>query len=132
MSTLRNDLLASLKAMDAAKIARPFSSRMDEAEIDEVLAAGVRDNGIGMVGPAAVTRGAGRGESCSSESEASAAHPANGLAAGADRPAGRVVRVAPEALEQQRIPKAAHEMAKGYFRNLRDQTSKDPKRGDKP
>ena len=39
---------------------------------------------------------------------------------------------APEALEQQRIPKAAREMAKGYFRNLRDQTSKDPKREEKP
>ncbi len=25
---------------------------------------------------------------------------------------------APEAIEQQRIPKAAREMAKGYFRNL--------------
>jgi hypothetical protein len=45
-------------------------------------------------------RGAGSGEWCSSESEASAVHRANGLAAGAGRPAGRVFRVAPEALEQ--------------------------------
>jgi hypothetical protein len=45
-------------------------------------------------------RGAERGEWCSSESEASAVHRANGLAAGAGRPAGRVFRVAPEALEQ--------------------------------
>ena len=51
-------------------------------------------------------RGAGSGEWCSSGSEASAAHRANGLpAAGAGRPAGRVFRVAPEALEhlQRRI-----------------------------
>jgi hypothetical protein len=50
--------------------------------------------------------GAGRGEWCSSESEASAAHRANGLpAADAGRPAGRVFHVAPEALEhlQRRI-----------------------------
>lgn len=45
-------------------------------------------------------RGAGRGEWRSSESEAAAAHPANGLAAGADQPGGRVFRVAPEALEE--------------------------------
>ena len=51
-------------------------------------------------------RGAGRGEWCSSEREASAAHRSNGLpAAGADRPAGRVFRVAPEEFEhlQRRI-----------------------------
>ncbi len=39
---------------------------------------------------------------------------------------------APEALEQQRIPKAAREMAKGYFRNLRDQHSKESKSAEKP
>jgi hypothetical protein len=33
---------------------------------------------------------------------------------------------APEAIEQQRIPKAAQEMAKGYFQKLREQTEKDP------
>ena len=51
-------------------------------------------------------RAAGGGERCSSESEASAAHRANGSpAAGADRPAGRVFGVAPEGLEdlQRRI-----------------------------
>ena len=51
-------------------------------------------------------RAAGRGEWRSSESEASAAHRSNGLpAAGAGRPAGPVVRVAPEELEhlQRRI-----------------------------
>ena len=51
-------------------------------------------------------REAGSGEWCSSESEASAAHRANGLpAVGAGRPAGRVFRVAPEELEhlQRRI-----------------------------
>ena len=39
---------------------------------------------------------------------------------------------APEALEQQRIPKAAREMAKGYFRNLRDRNSNDAKTDSKP
>ena len=49
---------------------------------------------------------AGRGEWRSSERKASAAHRSNGLpAAGADRPAGRVFRVAPEEFEhlQRRI-----------------------------
>jgi hypothetical protein len=39
---------------------------------------------------------------------------------------------APEAVEQQRIPKAAREMAKGYFRNLRYQNDKEQKPQDKP
>lgn len=31
---------------------------------------------------------------------------------------------APEAIEQQRIPKAAREMAKGYFQRMREQADK--------
>lgn len=38
---------------------------------------------------------------------------------------------APEAIEQQRIPKAARDMAKGYFRNLGGQGDKAPKKADK-
>jgi len=34
---------------------------------------------------------------------------------------------APEAIEQQRIPKAAQEMAKGYFQKMREQTEKEQK-----
>jgi hypothetical protein len=34
---------------------------------------------------------------------------------------------APEAIEQQRIPKAAQEMAKGYFRKMREQAERDQK-----
>lgn len=37
---------------------------------------------------------------------------------------------APEAIEQQRIPKAARDVAKGYFRNLGGQ--KEPEKKDKP
>jgi hypothetical protein len=39
---------------------------------------------------------------------------------------------APEAIEQQRIPKAARDMAKGYFRNLGDQKAPTPKPDNKP
>lgn len=40
---------------------------------------------------------------------------------------------APEAIDQQRIPKAAREMAKGYFRNLGGQNDKPPvKENEKP
>src|SRR6516162_8398305 len=38
---------------------------------------------------------------------------------------------APEAIEQQRIPRAARDMAKGYFRNLAG-TSEQPKAGANP
>lgn len=34
---------------------------------------------------------------------------------------------APEAIEQQRIPKAAREMAKGYFQKMREQAERDLK-----
>jgi hypothetical protein len=34
---------------------------------------------------------------------------------------------APEAIEQQRIPKAAREMAKGYFQRMREQSERDHK-----
>jgi hypothetical protein len=55
---------------------------------------------IGISGKLPVPRGTGRGERRSSESEASAAHHANGSpAADAGRPAGRVFAVAPEELE---------------------------------
>jgi hypothetical protein len=39
---------------------------------------------------------------------------------------------APEAIEQQRIPKPARDMAKGYFRNLGDPKSAEPKGEAKP
>src|SRR5919201_4960652 len=39
---------------------------------------------------------------------------------------------APEAIEQQRIPKAAREMAKGYFQKMREQTEREPKPAAKP
>ena len=39
---------------------------------------------------------------------------------------------APEAIEQQRIPKAAREMAKGYFQKMREQAEKDQKEAPKP
>jgi hypothetical protein len=35
---------------------------------------------------------------------------------------------APEAIEQQRIPKAAREMAKGYFQRMREQAEKEEKK----
>jgi hypothetical protein len=35
---------------------------------------------------------------------------------------------APEAIEQQRIPRAAREMAKGYFRNLAGPKEPEPKK----
>jgi hypothetical protein len=35
-------------------------------------------------------------------------------------------------MEQQRIPRAAKDMAKGYFRNLGGQDEKAPQKGDKP
>ena len=35
---------------------------------------------------------------------------------------------APEAIEQQRIPRAARDMAKGYFRNLGGQREAEPKK----
>jgi hypothetical protein len=37
---------------------------------------------------------------------------------------------APEAIEQQRIPKAARDMAKGYFRNLGGRKDDDGKKND--
>jgi hypothetical protein len=39
---------------------------------------------------------------------------------------------APEAIEQQRIPKAAREMAKGYFQKMREQAEKDMSPTPKP
>src|SRR5919204_1950016 len=39
---------------------------------------------------------------------------------------------APEAIEQQRIPKAAREMAKGYFQKMREQAEKEERPGAKP
>jgi hypothetical protein len=39
---------------------------------------------------------------------------------------------APEAIEQQRIPKAARDMAKGYFQRMREQTERDPNPPSKP
>lgn len=39
---------------------------------------------------------------------------------------------APEAIEQQRIPKAARDMAKGYFQKMREQAEKEQKPADKP
>jgi hypothetical protein len=39
---------------------------------------------------------------------------------------------APEAIEQQRIPKAARDMAKGYFQKMREQAEKDEKAPPKP
>jgi len=39
---------------------------------------------------------------------------------------------APEAIEQQRIPKAAREMAKGYFQKMREQAEKEEKAPPKP
>lgn len=39
---------------------------------------------------------------------------------------------APEAIEQQRIPKAARELAKGYFQKMREQTEKAEKSGSQP
>jgi len=39
---------------------------------------------------------------------------------------------APEAIEQQRIPKAYRESAKGYFRNLGGQREAQPKSEEKP
>ena len=39
---------------------------------------------------------------------------------------------APEAIEQQRIPKAAREMAKGYFQKMREQAEKESKPAAKP
>ncbi len=39
---------------------------------------------------------------------------------------------APEAIEQQRIPKAAREMAKGYFQKMREQAERDTKQPEKP
>jgi hypothetical protein len=39
---------------------------------------------------------------------------------------------APEAIEHQRIPKAAREMAKGYFQRMREQAEKEQKAPDKP
>ena len=39
---------------------------------------------------------------------------------------------APEAIEQQRIPKAAREMAKGYFQRMREQTEREQKPAGKP
>ena len=35
---------------------------------------------------------------------------------------------APEAIERQRIPRAAQEMAKGYYEKLRQQSEKDQKK----
>ena len=37
---------------------------------------------------------------------------------------------APEAIEQQRIPRAARDMSKGYFHNLGQQIDSDPKKAD--
>ena len=39
---------------------------------------------------------------------------------------------APEAIEQQRIPKAARDMAKAYFRNLGGRPEPEPKKAAKP
>jgi hypothetical protein len=39
---------------------------------------------------------------------------------------------APEAIEQQRVPKAAREMMKGYFEKMREQADKDVKKPAKP
>jgi hypothetical protein len=39
---------------------------------------------------------------------------------------------APEAIEQQRIPKAAREMAKGYFQRMREQSETEQKPSAKP
>jgi hypothetical protein len=39
---------------------------------------------------------------------------------------------APEAIEQQRIPKAAREMAKGYFQKMREQAEREQKPPQKP
>jgi hypothetical protein len=39
---------------------------------------------------------------------------------------------APEAIEQQRIPKAARDMAKGYFQRMREQTEKEQSPPAKP
>jgi hypothetical protein len=38
MPNLRNALLASLKALNAAEFTPPLTSRTDDAEVDEVLA----------------------------------------------------------------------------------------------
>ena len=37
---------------------------------------------------------------------------------------------APEAIEQQRIPKTARDMARGYFQHMRQQADSDPKKPD--
>ena len=34
---------------------------------------------------------------------------------------------APEAIEQQRIPRTARDMARGYFQRMRQQADSDPK-----
>jgi hypothetical protein len=39
---------------------------------------------------------------------------------------------APEAIEQQRIPKAARDMAKGYFRNLGGRNEAEPRKAKEP
>jgi hypothetical protein len=39
---------------------------------------------------------------------------------------------APDAIEQQRIPKAAREMAKGYFQRMREQSEREQKAPAKP
>jgi hypothetical protein len=39
---------------------------------------------------------------------------------------------APEAIEQQRIPRAARDIAKGYFRNLGTKKEPEPKNEEKP
>ena len=44
----------------------------------------------------------------------------------------KAVQEAPEAIEHQRIPKAASDMAKGYFQNLGGQKSTEPKQEKKP
>ena len=46
----------------------------------------------------------------------------------------KATQEAPEAIEQQRIPKAAQEMAKEYFQRMREQADKELKvpEGEKP